>query len=277
MATEHTALTRVGATAAIPPPGVPRLFGGGLFKASGYGGEPGGAPCVYHAWMATQLLSADMWRVFHATPKARRPDLLADVGFAALDALESLHAAGVVHRDVKPDNMCLAADTAPAGSPKLYFIDYGGCVLSAGVEDDDDKENDTPRRRPTFMGTPHYAALAALTEEQLPCCAHDVESLALVFLEWATGRLPWGARFKSAVDAKSWTADARQEMAEAREADYTAACAAGAVPSFIQEMVTAARRAARGGGRVSFRVLRSQLRAGVEGVARAKRVRAAEY
>ena len=241
--------------------------------------SPAPPPPVFHAWMATQLLSTDIWRVFHAMPKGERAGLLGDVGFAALDALESVHAAGVVHRDIKPDNMCLAANTAPYGGPKLYLVDFGGAVLADGVEEAEDGDASssphTRRSRTTFMGTPHYAALAALTEEQPPCPAHDVESLALVFLEWYTGRLPWGPRFKSAVDAKSWTADARAEMAGAREADYNDAVEAGRVPWFVAEMLETARRAAAcGGGRMSFRVLRSLLRAGVEGGG--KRARVAE-
>ena len=79
----------------------------------------------------------------------------------------------------------------------------------------------------------------------------------------------------SAVGAESWTADARAEMAGARAADYNDAVEAGRVPWFVAEMVDAARRAAaRGGGRVSFCVLRSLLRAGVEGGG--KRARVAE-
>lgn len=155
MTTEHAALARLGAASAVPPPGVPRLFGGGVFKAAGYGGEPGAPPPVFHAWMATQLLSTDMWRVFHALPKGERAGLLADVGFAALDALESVHAAGVVHRDIKPDNMCLAADTAPGGGPKLYLVDFGGAVLAEGGEEGEGSASAPPT--PAARAPPSWA------------------------------------------------------------------------------------------------------------------------
>ena len=281
MCNEHSALSRLGATSALPPPGIPRAHGAGVVKASGYGDDAGGAPPVFHAWLATQLLSHDVWRVMHASPKPPLGALLAAYGAAALDALEAVHAAGLVHRDVKPDNMCLPPVTAAEGGAALYLVDFGGCVPAVEEEEDGEDENDASadgesargarrRRRAHFMGTPHYAALASLTEDQDPCCAHDVESLALVFLEWASpdGRLPWGARFKSAVDARSWTADARAEMAAAREADWEAAVAEGRVPWFVREMVALARAVAArrgvGPGRVSFTVLRALLRAGLE-------------
>lgn len=86
-----------------------------------------------------------------------------------VDLLQALHAAGYVHRDVRPANFLLRDDTASNKQSTIRLIDYGYAV---------------PAGRPTlFAGTIAYASCALLTqlesgrETTEPAAADDLESL----------------------------------------------------------------------------------------------------
>lgn len=100
--------------------------------------------------------------------------LLHDVG----SALQTLHAAGLVHRDVKPDNLRVE----PSGHIRL--LDYGlvGCY---------DPDSDPDARRSYLAGTFWYMAPESIARQIYPP-ACDVYSLGCVLLELIadSGRLP---------------------------------------------------------------------------------------
>lgn len=99
--------------------------------------------------------------------------LLHDVG----GALATLHAAGLVHRDVKPDNLLVE----PSG--RIRLVDYGlvGCY---------DPDSDPDARRSYLAGTFWYMAPESITKQIYPP-ACDVYSLGCVLLELiADSRLP---------------------------------------------------------------------------------------
>jgi serine/threonine protein kinase len=101
------------------------------------------------------------------------------------EALRYSSEKGLIHRDVKPDNILLTAD----GTPKL--ADLGLAKF----------ENDNTQLTQTgiVMGTPHYMAPEqALGERDLDVRA-DIYALGLVFYRCLTGELPWTATSALAV------------------------------------------------------------------------------
>jgi len=107
------------------------------------------------------------------------------LGATLADALAAAHAQGVVHRDVKPNNVMLARD----GSVRL--LDFG-LARGSGID------VTTLTRTGTMLGTPGY-----MSPEQFD--AHGVDersdlySLGVVLFEMLTGRLPFGGQTPIAV------------------------------------------------------------------------------
>jgi len=106
-------------------------------------------------------------------PPAEAARLLAQVSAALAQA----HELGVVHRDVKPDNILLQEVD---GRHEVRLTDFGiARVLDAsGLT--------TPQ---AIVGTPHYMAPEAIQGEAEP--ASDIYSVGIVLYELTTGRPPY--------------------------------------------------------------------------------------
>jgi serine/threonine-protein kinase len=91
--------------------------------------------------------------------------------------IDAVHAAGIVHRDVKPSNVVIEEDT---GRPVL--VDFGLAVPSA------DPESALAIGTPQYMA-PEQAGVGTLGASVTP--RTDVYSLGIVAFEMLTGRLPF--------------------------------------------------------------------------------------
>ena len=96
------------------------------------------------------------------------------IGLVVADALDAAHRQGVVHRDIKPDNLLFAADGA------VKVTDFGLAKLFEG----------TTATTGAMLGTPAYVSPEQILGEQLGP-ATDVYSLGIVLYELLTGRLPF--------------------------------------------------------------------------------------
>ncbi|MFI0085476.1 serine/threonine-protein kinase [Streptomyces bobili] len=113
--------------------------------------------------------------------------IVADVA----DGLAAAHAAGIVHRDVKPENILLdmQGPLGPGGSHRALLTDFGVAKLI-----------DTPKRtRATkIIGTPDYLA-PEIVEGLPPRASVDIYALATVLYELLAGFTPFGGGHPGAV------------------------------------------------------------------------------
>lgn len=111
-------------------------------------------------------------------------ELVISTGSGLASALHRLHCNGVVHRDVKPENVMLARAFGDRLCPVL--IDLGIAHVDARYRD-----SDRPLTSPgQALGTRGYMSSAQLCGSPAEA-ADDMFSLAVVLYELATGRLPW--------------------------------------------------------------------------------------
>jgi serine/threonine protein kinase len=90
-------------------------------------------------------------------------------------ALTALHAAGVVHCDVKPDNVFVLYEPAPGGGPQVKVIDYGVARLI----------DDPPLDEGSVVGTPAF--MAPEQWRGAPSPRSDVYALGCMLYELVTG------------------------------------------------------------------------------------------
>jgi serine/threonine-protein kinase len=104
-----------------------------------------------------------------------------DYGTQILDGVEAAHRVGVVHRDLKPDNVMITRD--PSGAAVLKLLDFGIAKL---------KTLGAPglTRPGVMMGTPEYMAPEQASSADAVDVRADVFSLGVILYEMIAGRRP---------------------------------------------------------------------------------------
>lgn len=134
------------------------------------------AESAAEAYLVTEYIRGRTLKAFVAEHPLRPPELAALVIHGLSDALASAHEAGVIHRDLKPDNVMVREDGA------LKLMDFGIAKLL------DREERMTLTG--ALMGSPAHMAPEVIEGESVGPAA-DVFSLGTMFYLFVTGRLPF--------------------------------------------------------------------------------------
>jgi protein kinase-like protein len=110
------------------------------------------------------------------------PEQAVDFALQILSGLEAAHAIGVVHRDLKPDNVFIVPGS---GGPLLKLIDFGIAKLRASTE-----FQKGLTRAGVIMGTPEYMAPEQLFAAENVDHRADLYSLGVILFEMLSGRRP---------------------------------------------------------------------------------------
>ncbi|WP_344056935.1 serine/threonine-protein kinase, partial [Sphaerisporangium rubeum] len=129
-----------------------------------------------HPWLVMQLVPSDTLGAYVRDHGPLPPVRVARIGLEVLAALRAAHQAGVLHRDVKPDNVLLAK-----GSGRAVLTDFGIATL----------EDDSPvTRTGMLVGTPAFIAPERAAGGQATR-ASDLWSLGVTLYVAAEGRSPF--------------------------------------------------------------------------------------
>jgi serine/threonine-protein kinase len=101
------------------------------------------------------------------------------------EALAEAHRAGIVHRDIKPDNLFVA--TSAGGRPTLKILDFGISKMSAKRADGDRELTEAGDK----FGTPVYMSPEQLLASATVDSRADIWATGVVFYELLTGKLPF--------------------------------------------------------------------------------------
>jgi serine/threonine-protein kinase len=102
------------------------------------------------------------------------------IGKALADALGRCHVAGVIHRDIKPDNLFFVR----GGGLKLY--DFGAALLPATLESFQESDE-----RHAWVGTPEYMAPEAAQGLVPGDERTEVYAVGVLMFELSTGAVPF--------------------------------------------------------------------------------------
>jgi len=153
------------AAAAVQDPHIIPVYGAG---------EADGVPFI-----AMQFVDGDLRRVL-AREGALPPDRAMELISPVASALDAAHAAGLVHRDVKPANILV--DARQGRPDHVYLSDFGvskGAVSSVSLT-----------RPGQFLGTPDYSAPEQI-EGRVVDGRTDQYALACVAYQLLTGEVPF--------------------------------------------------------------------------------------
>ncbi|WP_206061901.1 serine/threonine-protein kinase, partial [Nonomuraea basaltis] len=151
--------------------------------------EHNGAPMIVMELVAGKSLAAEI-REHGRLPVQR----VTEIGASVLDALTTAHTAGVVHRDVKPDNILLSGR-------RVVLTDFG----IAGVTDATMALTSTGM----IVGTPSYLAPEQLDGKQATA-ASDLWSLGVTLYAAVEGEPPFSGNTLTALYVAILTREPRQ-------------------------------------------------------------------
>lgn len=139
--------------------------------------------CDYHMFVMKRFGPSVESEISRITNPLMRANYAANVGLRILSTLKSIHEQGVIHGDVKPENMVVGINN---NQPSVYLIDFGlasrfrgenGLWLPQTVGD-------------SFIGTAIYASVSThFGHTRGP--ADDLISLGYSVAEMMNNGLPW--------------------------------------------------------------------------------------
>jgi len=128
--------------------------------------------------------------------KRQVPDLREALAIAAqvADALSEAHARGVIHRDIKPDNIMLAT----RGQVKVLDFGLAKTLRDPGILEGDAQTGSMLSIPGMVMGTVPYMSPEQVRGEELDCRS-DIFSFGTVLYELLSGRRPFEAKSSAEV------------------------------------------------------------------------------
>jgi serine/threonine protein kinase/Tfp pilus assembly protein PilF len=152
-------------------------------------------------FIATEFVEGETLRALIMMDAPMRPSVALDLAIQVAAALSAAHAAGIVHRDVKPENVMLRTD----GYVKV--LDFGLAKLIETEKDRDAADPNAPTQRVyltnpgVVMGTAKYMSPEQASGKTVDGRT-DIWSLGVILYEMLTGRHPFDGEMPTQIIAR---------------------------------------------------------------------------
>ncbi len=151
---------------------------------------PDGSPFLVMERLYGETLRAHIARV-----RSLDPETAIELAVQLLSGLDAAHDLGIVHRDVKPENVFLVADGpgAPRSLPLVKILDFGMCRVgpprqkASAAPDEELADDRTLTRAGTVVGTPEYMAPEQASGRRVFDLRIDLYAVGVVLYEALTG------------------------------------------------------------------------------------------
>ena len=143
------------------------------------------------AYIAMELLRGEDLAQFLARRGTLDTSLAVQIAVQMLAALNATHVVGVIHRDLKPDNVFLVRDPGAPGAIRVKILDFGIAKLIAsplGVQ-----PVGRPRTKNMLLGTPAYMAPEQCRGGAEIDARADLYAVGCLLFQLLTGRPPFVA------------------------------------------------------------------------------------
>jgi hypothetical protein len=165
-------ITEARAANAIRHPNIVDIYDSGVIA--------GGSPYIVMEYLEGETLR----QVLDRGP-VRLCDMV-DWGCQVAEALAAAHAHGVIHRDLKPDNLFLIPDSRRPGRKQVKVLDFGIAKMQCLTLDQVHKT-----RTGALLGTPLYMSPEQCLSLKDIDARSDIYSLGVILYEMATGKRPF--------------------------------------------------------------------------------------
>jgi len=157
-----------------------RVTHGGVVPVYDEGTLHDGSPYIVMKRMGSESLSHVLRR--RKTLSVRET---AAIALRVTDILQAVHAAGYVHRDIKPEHVLL--DRTPGGDLSVFLLDFGVCASATAPHDERERE------RGRVFGTPSYVSPEQAAGDPDVDGRADIYGLGVLMYECLSGRVPFSA------------------------------------------------------------------------------------
>jgi serine/threonine-protein kinase len=156
-------------TSAIRHPGIVQVFDFGRLPDE-------------RAYIVMEMLRGENLTGFLSRRGTLDPSLATQIAIQLLSSLEAAHAHGVIHRDVKPDNIYIVRDPTSPGAIRVKVLDFGIAKLASV------KTKDT-----AIVGTPAFMAPEQCRGNAEIDARADLYAVGCILFQMLTGRPPFDA------------------------------------------------------------------------------------